>query len=487
MSPAASTEVVLVDTPATRSAPTATDGAFWVGFTQKGPATEAIEVTSLDDFEDTYGTEESFAPLWFYAKMFFRFGGTRLTIGRVQGDAAAVATGNLFDQAGSTNPGDIALAVTSVDKSEWANGLNVTVTVAGSDFTITVTHDTDTSVSESSGTLADRAAAVTWAATSEYIRLALGASNEDPRAQAASLTSGTDDHGAADEDNWTAARALFEAEKFGPGQVAAPGRTTDAAHLALFAHAAGFNRFALADAPDTATVATLTAAADAIDAGGDGRYGSLWAPWLLVNSDTPGSTRTIPPSVVMSAMLSRADARGTPRSQPPAGDPDGIINTPVTGLSQDPWDSGDRDDLEDAGVSIFLIDNQQVAAWSNRTVDQSGDPRWESASPMRVLMAMIARFRVIGKRYEHKRLDGKRHKIVEFGNELTAVCKDHYDADDLFGDTPREAYTVDVGPSVNTTTTIQDKRLLASIEVHNTDTVNNVRIELNRRLLTEVL
>jgi hypothetical protein len=303
---------------------------------------------------------------------------------------------------------------------------------------------------------------------------------------AATGTGASDDHTNATDTQWQSAVDAFP-KSLGPGQVSMPGRTTDTAHINLLAHAQAKNRFALLDAADTPTVATLTASATAAAAPGNGKYGSLWAPWAVVRGTTPASTRTVPYSCVQAALLAANDSAGVPRSQAAAGKDYGIPGDYVTGLSQPAWVLADRGTLEDGGVSIARIVDNQVASWANRTVDLSTDPRYQQASGMRVLMAMVAEFDVIGVRYEHKRIDGRRHLISQFGSDLSAACKRHYDSDDLFGDTPSQAYVVDVGPTINTLTTIQAQTLKAAVGLKVSETADVIQINILQHLLVEAL
>lgn len=487
---AAQTDVVLVDDPATRSAPTATDGAFWAYFAAKGPTNVAVTCDNLGDVLDTFGAEVSYSPLYFYARCYFALGGTRLTLARVVGPSPVLA-GHTFNDSSAA----ATMRLAAIYPGDYYNGWRVTITthaensaIASGSFRILVVDSATGDTIAQSDDLATVTDAVLWSQTQPFRITDDATSANDPAAVvSAALTGGTDDHTNAVDANWQTAIDLFRPD-LGPGQVALPGRTTDAAHAILFAHAASVaNRWAVADEPDTPTVSTLTASGDAIAATTNGKHGEAYWPWALATSDTPGSFRAIPYSVVQCAMLSRADANGVARSQPPAGKDFGIIGSPIVGLSQPTLNQDDYDLLEAHGISVAKIVDGQVATWSNRTCDQSGDARWQSSSGMRVLMAMIAEFNVVGVRWEHKRLDGHRHAIATFGSNLTKVCKDHYDIDDLFGNTPREAYAVAVDEAVNTLASIQQKKLKGVAELRISDTVNTVRVEIHRRLLTEVL
>ncbi|WP_196301843.1 phage tail sheath N-terminal beta-sandwich domain-containing protein, partial [Streptococcus pneumoniae] len=101
----------------------------------------------------------------------------------------ASATNNLVDAGAG-----VSLVATAKSPGAWGNSLNVAVPagVTGGTFIVTVTHDTDTTISEVSPELADQAAAIAWAeAASDYIILTLGATALDPAVAAYSLASGS--------------------------------------------------------------------------------------------------------------------------------------------------------------------------------------------------------------------------------------------------------------------------------------------------------
>lgn len=272
---------------------------------------------------------------------------------------------------------------------------------------------------------------------------------------------------AADAAGAVTALAQFTPD-LGPGQVSAPGLTTDAVYEALLAHAADRdnNRFAILDGLDDDDAAAIIAAVSV----SNGRYGELWVPRAVTR------TATLAYSAVQAALYARNDLNGVGRGQPPAGKDYGIVGEPVIGLSQPAFTKANRDSLDDAGISLARVVDDQVASWSNRTLDTTDDARYEQSSQMRVMMALTAQFKVVGTRYEHKRIDPHRHLMVKFGNDLEGVC--NRAGDDLW------AFSVNVGPSVNTDATIAARELHADIELTTSPSVGPVTIRLVQNLLT---
>lgn len=271
---------------------------------------------------------------------------------------------------------------------------------------------------------------------------------------------------AADATAAATAIAAFTPD-LGPGQISAPGLRTDAVREALLAHAAdrANNRFAILDGLDTATAATAISDVSV----SNGKYGELWVPQAVLAAGNQ------PYSAVQAAMYARNDTGGIGRAQPPAGLDYGLPGEPVIGLSQVAWSKSDRDLLDAAGISVARVVNGQVASWSNRTLDTSGDARYLQSTQMRVMMALTAQFKAVGQRFEHRVLDPHRHLISDFGNQLEAVCKRA--GDDLF------AYNVNVGETVNTLATIAARELHADIELETSPSVGTVSIRLIHNLI----
>ena len=124
--------------------------------------------------------------------------------------------------------------------------------------------------------------------------------------------------GGADGTSPVAGAALATAlglipRELGPGQVLAPGRSTNADQAALLAHAASFNRYAILDSavsdttprrcsqrPVCCAVRHRTATA------------MLRAPWAVVPGIAPGTLRSVPWSAIQAGLYARNDAAGNP-------------------------------------------------------------------------------------------------------------------------------------------------------------------------------
>ena len=467
------TQVTIRDEALARFAAQDTAAWFVTGFTDKGPTGVPTPIRSLSEFVDVFGDKVAWSTLYDALDVYFREGGGLAYVSRVVGPNPVAATANLLDQSGSSVPGDVALTITATEYGASLNGLKFEVTAGGGNFVIIVS-DAD-GVLETSDTLADRTAAVAFGDESDLVNIALGASNEDPRAQGpTSLAGGTDDHTNATETEWADALEAITKD-YGAGQVSAPGRTTATTQLALAAHAATFNRMAIVDLEDTAVVADLVTDVDALRDSDYARNAAAFAPWVTVPGETAGTTRTVAPSAVVAALIARSQALGNSPNVPAAGR-NGQASY-VTGLSQVAFSEADRGTLNDGSVNIIRELSGEFRVYGYRTtVDPTDQPEWRELGGARTAMAIAAEAEAIGEEFVFAEIDGNGKKIGEFGGRLGAVCLGYYNQGALYGATPDEAFFVDVGPTVNTAETIDDGKLLARIELATSPAAERVEI-----------
>lgn len=492
MSPAPGFDVTIIETPPTRPALATTGAGFMSAITQRGPSDVALLSRSLDEWVTQYGERVSYGMGYDAAECFFREGGRTLWTSRVVGPDPVNATVELFDASGSASPGDVSLIVTAKHPGDYWNDIDVIVrtnaedaAIPAGEFLLRLTHATE-GIIEESPNLADRAAAVAWAAnTSDWIDLAEGASAEDPRAQTGALATGDDDHTNIVEAQWTASYLNFTAD-LGPGQVFAPGRTTDAAYQALVAHARANRRVALLDGTDTATVATLVADADAAGSIAlDARFGGLFAPWAVIPGVLPGTTRTVPWSPIQAGMSARVDAAEGHSNQPVAAE-NGASRFAV-GLSQAAWDEDDRETLDDAGVNVVRNYRGLIQNYGNRTLANIvTDELWSQLSGSREVCAIAFEGGEVMASFVHKQIDGRGRALGRINGRLQQIIARHWDLDALYGATAREAGVVDTD-SVNTPEQLQAGEVRAAVGIRTSPGADHLSLELVRRPITEVL
>jgi phage tail sheath protein FI len=354
--------------------------------------------------------------------------------------------------------------------------------VQGGYFVLVVTHDTLGEV-ERSPELLDKQAAFDWVVNSDYIKFVDQASLNDPAVVAAtSLSGGTDDRVNITETHWTNALVRFTRD-LGPGQVSAPGRTTGAAHTALLSHAAANNRVAIIDPTDTNVKATLQSILDA-QRGANAKWGAVYGRWLKSPGAVPGTTRTIPPSALVSGLIAYADAIGGSPNTPAAGE-NGIANY-ITGLSGDPLTDADRESLNAQGFNSIIskYGTMRVYGWRSLAHPDS-DKAWINFANSRLVMEIAAKADIIGESFLFDEIDGQGRKISEFGAALTSMLMPYWEIGSLYGLTPTDAFVVDVGPSVNTPTTIANLELRAKLQLRPSPFAEMITIHIVKTSISE--
>lgn len=267
--------------------------------------------------------------------------------------------------------------------------------------------------------------------------------------------------------------------QLGPGQVSAIGITPDDALLeTLWTHAADNNRVVIADVPNvTNPAATLISLADGVSDNANG-YGGLFGPWVVVPGPTgvAGVTaRQVPASPVIAALCARVDETGNP-NQAAAGRSWPLQY--VTDFTQTYTDA-DLVDMLDAGVNTMaevygVLENYGFQT----TVEQQDDNPFWQLNCSRMRMAIVAQAQAIGENYMFKPIDGRGLLANALGGSLDAMLLGYYGLNGLYGETPQEAFAVEVGASVNSVNTIAQGELRAVASVVLTLHAKAIQIEL---------
>jgi hypothetical protein len=256
-------------------------------------------------------------------------------------------------------------------------------------------------------------------------------------------------------------------EDFGGGQVTAWSLTPAAAdYTALIAHAKANKRFALLDVKATDdTLSELTTTAGTFPTT-DAGFAAGFGPWPEIPAPsgvTGGGTRTVPASSTVAALLARSDGLGNPNRAPAGRD---FPLQYATGLSGPVLSDADGTALRAVGLNplrekfgLMTLDGFQT-----KIVSSPDDPFWQ-ANCARGRMWLQWRSTDVGLAYEYKNIDGRGRLARALQTDLEALCKSLWDVDGLYGDSPSEAYAVEVGTAVNTAASIAYGELHASVEV----------------------
>ena len=479
---------------------------FAAAETQRGPlvADPTQPLRSLADYMALYGGRDatigSVALTYDMVEAFFRSGGSALLINRVVGPAATTASLTLQDRAGSPLP---TVKVSARGPGAWPVS-HVTIAVANGVATNTfnISILVDTVQVEKSPDLGSPSEAVTWGLQSKYVTVAdlasaTAAPNNNPAVlTATAVATGADDISSVTDTQWTAALNAFPA-LWGPGLVAKLSVTTAAGHAGTVAHAQANNRLALLDAPQGVSQSTLTTLAQTVQAAATApEYGMVFAPWLTIPPAANGAAnRYIPASAVAAGLISGQVTTG-PAAVAAAGlngQAQWVLDTaPATsgGVGQTFTDA-ERDAL--AGSSAVNVFRKAYASSAAPPVELYGydtlGPNtngWRQAATQLLRLRITDELLLIGEQFIFAPIDGRGHVFAAFGGAASGVLHAHWEAGELFGATPGEAYAVDV-TSVNTPTTIAAGQLNARVEIREITTAENlsfdvVKIPVNQSL-----
>lgn len=270
------------------------------------------------------------------------------------------------------------------------------------------------------------------------------------------------------------ALALFGME-LGPGQVCVPGASDPLLHKAVLAHIDATSRCALLDLPDDADPTVLETAVSALADTTGVRFASLVGPHVLYPlSDGSGATNLIAYSGVQAGLTARSDVLGNP-NQAAAG-VNGVSRLGL-GLSQT-YSDDDRETLNEAGATLAKVIYGDVRTYGARTAAGPDDTRWLWFPNSRVVMAIAHEAGAIAENYVFQQVDGRRQLFARLETELRGMLLVHYNIGALYGATPADAFDVDTGPAVNTTSTIAAGEVHAVLRVKTSPTAEWVAIDV---------
>jgi phage tail sheath protein FI len=385
------------------------------------------------------------------------------------------------------------MSVTARSVGSYGDNIDVEVLTNAEDpsiatglFRIHLIDERDGSLLDASYDLADAAAARNWA-LGTIVDIEPGVSANDPAAGTFDLVGGADDTQSIGDDDWqTAIDSL--SYTLGPGIIFAPGATTGTIYNMLASAALGEFRVAFLDGADSPTASTLIAAVKGIvdTTLKRSRFAGYFVPWLIVPGLTSGTVRKIPPSPAVAGRFAYNMSRGMSANEPAAGE-NGRLDT-VIAFSQTYTDA-DRQTLNANGINVIrdIYGVSKIYGWRS-TADPVNDPKWIALNNSILHRQIVAEAQAVGERFIFRQIDGQGHLVSEFGGALSGeVCMPLFLAGSLYGSNPQEAYKVDVGPSVNTDTTIANNEMHAVISVRMAPFGEEVDIEIVKYLVTETL
>jgi hypothetical protein len=293
----------------------------------------------------------------------------------------------------------------------------------------------------------------------------------------ATLANGTDNRAAitAGAETTKAYEAALKGFRgaLGSGQVAAPGQANLEVWTVLTTHANTSNRVAFYDLGGEKTEAEYKSALTEIAALANVSEGGAFVGNLKAPGITAGTERTIPASAVACALAARGDETGSPNVAPCGLDYPLVY---CTGTDSD-LPGLERETLFNLGGNSFHFEYGVLSLYGWQTPASTSEV-YNELNHSRTRMAIRAQAKLIGAHYQFENIDGRGALFSAFRTTLNSMLNELWKADALFGFEPAEAYVVNVGPTVNTPTTIAKQELKAIVEVRYSNYVSFVQIEL---------
>ena len=278
--------------------------------------------------------------------------------------------------------------------------------------------------------------------------------------------------------DYASAFDLFD-PRYGPGQVAVVGEPpSQGLYAAIQSHCNAANRIGLLDVTQGGNISAITGNGDIAVALTNpenvGVFGSF-AQCAGPAGDVTVASRLIPASAVIAGLCARVDQAGNPNRA--AGGYDFPLQY-VTGFELDPDDT-DRASCFQHGVNMFANRNGVLENYGFQTpVPQNPNTPFWQLNCSRTRMWMKARAQAIGERYYMRPIDGKGKVAGQLGGDLADMCSELYGMDGLYGNTPDEAYKVNVSVNINTTATAAQAVLRAVVQARLSQYAKEVIIDL---------
>jgi phage tail sheath protein FI len=492
--PAPGVNVISRSAPPNAGASSARGAWMVAGITERGPVGRAVAVHNMKDYGDYFGSRTwsggGASTLYDPLDAFFQEGGDTAYVSRVVGSTSTIATVTFNDSQGSPAP---SIIVTGAGPGAVNLSAAIVAGLSPGSFAVVI-YDTSSGSPvevERSPDLTSPTMAAGWSVNSRYVAITAAGTNNPATIAVTAIAGGNDQRTGVTDTERSAAFNAFN-YSLGFGQVSYPGGTTAALQAAILNHAQLNQRTPLLDAPDSGTATTLNAAAAAIRAAAGlnpnaHEWGAMFAPWVRISGIVNNTTRTVPPSAIVAGLIARKESSGSNPNSPAAGD-DGVSRTALS-LSQNAFSDTDRQLLNDNGVNLFrdFGSHGGIRLYGYRTLALKGVSEWFALGSARVRAVLSRDLDDIGEQFMFAMLDGHGIKVREFGNALAGVCKSYYDMNALYGDTADEAYSVDVGPTVNTPTTLAANELHAVVGIKISPFAEQTYIEIVKVPLSQEL
>jgi hypothetical protein len=470
----------------TGTAPAAT--FFVVGQTERGADSQAVLVTSLEDYESKFGGHVTGHYTWYTLRTFFEEGGVQAYVARAT--AAAAVNASVALAAPSTQPG---ITLTAVGAGTWGNSLEATVVNNTINFDLTVTY-ADAEVFSGLGfaSLAEAVTAINFSSTaSNYFSASLtsGASGSSLLAAVSesAFTSGT--NGTIAKSDYVSALGLFTND-LGSGAVSIPGVATGSSDAALYdglrAHAYANNRIALCSFSGSASLAQARSASTGYTGTQHHEYMAFYHPWVEIPNGTV--TVSIPPDGYVAAVRSRTHNEAGPWKAFA-----GVASEAkfVSGLSLT-VSRADADGMEGDRVNPLRLANGRVRVYGARS-HSTLTAQWRFINARDVINYIVTQAESKLDDLVFSTIDGRSVVFANIINALQSVLEPIriagglYEGFDALGKRLDYGYTIKCDAALNPASQLETGKVRARVGVRISSIGDKIEVDLIKSNLTTAL
>lgn len=465
---------------------------FVVGLTERGRTNTAVVVNSFPEYASEFGARVAYGSVHDAVRTFFEEGGTRAVICRDVGPAATVGNLTLADRAG------IPLSTLRVDAKgagAWSTGITVAVANGSitDTFRLTISYAATGLPAEVFDNLANPSAAVAavnaqskWVTVTDLGSATAAPGNNPAVLAATALSAGNDDRAAVTATTMLARLNALATAGFGAGSVAIPGQPGSTVGAGLIAHARDNNRIALIAGTPTASVADIQALAGTLR-GADGSYAGLFYPYIQIPDDL-GGTRNISPESYVAAVRARAhETEGAWRAPAGAISRSRFVRATVTPISNT---EGTALNGQNVSVIRTIANTVQLYGWRSLSTDTAN---FELLTGRDFLNFLVVEGSKRLEQFVFRTIDVRGHLLGEMAAEMVGLVEPIrlndgiYALVDANGEQLDSGYSVDVGPNVNTPTTLARNEAHVAVAVRIAPTGALIRLLITKAGLTATL
>lgn len=467
---------------------------FVMGYATRGPVDEAVLVTSIKEFEDTFGGrittfvgETTY--LYDTVATFFEEGGTRAYVARLA-DGATTGYINLLDS-GST----ATMRVTANGPGTWASDYQVQVAAGTASGTFVVKLlDSDGDTVYSTGNCSTVAQAVgrinTSAVASRYVVASdLATSSNNPDVLAATSLDDTvagANGNAAEPEDMASALDLF-LDSYGSGVVCNPELPYGNATVdeAIATHCKTYNRIAFMYGQSDDTISEAGDSGLALSEADNAEHVAYYYPWVYIPTSVAGVERLVPPVGYAAAKRAVANIQVGPH-QPPAG----LLSVAkfVTGVATD-ISKANGDILDEKFVNAIRVINNTVRIYGARSTSSDVD-NFRFITAQDVVNKVVVEANRSLEDLVFAPIDGRNTIFANIESRLYSVLEPLrvkgalFEAFDSNGKRIDYGYTVKCDASINPTSQLADGTVKARVGMRVSSVGSSIEVDITKSNLT---